>query len=123
MLEHLRRVLDLAARYDYEYWLQQEMSAHAGMFLSEGAQDLLPADLRGQAPAVAVVAEATAASTAPIVDNYQHAGIRGDLSRLGPAVRCRCQTTRAREILCFIASRPHRRAPRTIIDTFWRTSI
>ena len=26
MLEHLRRVLDLAARYDYEYWLRQEAS-------------------------------------------------------------------------------------------------
>src|SRR5207247_1747950 len=30
-------------------------------------------------------------------------------------------TRRARDILCFIASRPHRRAPKdTIIDTFWR---
>ena len=35
MLEHLRRVLDLAARYDYEYWLQQEMSAHPEVFLSK----------------------------------------------------------------------------------------
>ena len=26
MLEHLRRALDLALRYDYEYWLQRELT-------------------------------------------------------------------------------------------------
>jgi DNA-binding SARP family transcriptional activator/Flp pilus assembly protein TadD len=130
MLEHLRRVLDLAARYDYEYWLQQEMSAHAEMFLSEGAQDLLPPDLRGQAPAsaapaLAVVADPTAFSAAkpPIVDltinMLGSVEIFRDRSR--PFAADAWTTRRAREILCFIASRPHRRAPKdTIVDTFWR---
>src|SRR6185312_584718 len=38
MLEHLRRALDLAARYDYEYWLRQEVSTHPALFASEDAQ-------------------------------------------------------------------------------------
>ena len=129
MLEHLRRVLDLAARYDYEYWLQQEMAAHASMFLSEGAQDLLPADLRGQAPAVtpalAVVTETTASSTAkpPIVDLTINmlGSVEIFRDRARPFAADAWTTRRAREILCFIASRPHRRAPKdTIVDTFWR---
>jgi ATP/maltotriose-dependent transcriptional regulator MalT/DNA-binding SARP family transcriptional activator len=129
MLEHLRRVLDLAARYDYEYWLRQEMSAHATMFLSEGAQDLLPPDLRGQTPtftpAVAFV-EGTAAALpakSPIVDLTMNmlgsVEIFRDSAR--PFAPDAWTTRRAREILCFIASRPHRRAPKdTIVDTFWR---
>src|SRR5205814_5545549 len=48
VLEQLRRALDLAARYDYEYWLRQEVAHHPEIFTSEDAQELLPADLRGQ---------------------------------------------------------------------------
>lgn len=129
MLEHLRRVLDLAARYDYEYWLRQEMSQHATMFLSEGAQDLLPADLRGQAPTVApsvsVIADVAASLPAkpPIVDltinMLGSVEVFRDSAR--PFAADAWTTRRAREILCFIASRPHRRAPKdTIVDTFWR---
>ncbi|MGH9846098.1 MAG: tetratricopeptide repeat protein, partial [Blastocatellia bacterium] len=32
MMERIRRVLDLATRYDYEYWLQREISAHPRLF-------------------------------------------------------------------------------------------
>jgi ATP/maltotriose-dependent transcriptional regulator MalT/DNA-binding SARP family transcriptional activator len=128
-LEHLRRVLDLAARYDYEYWLRQEMTTHSPMFLSEGAQDLLPADLRGQTPTItpvaAVVADAPVALPAkpPIVDltinMLGSVEIFRDWAR--PFAADAWTTRRAREILCFIASRPHRRAPKdTIVDTFWR---
>ena len=130
MLEHLRRVLDLAARYDYEYWLRQEMSVHPAMFLSEGAQELLPMDLRGQAlnlatRSIAAVAEPPAALPAksPIVDltinMLGSVEIFRDWAR--PFATDAWTTRRAREILCFIASRPHRRAPKdTIVDTFWR---
>ena len=46
MLEHLRRTIDLAVRYDYEYWLQREALAHAELFATEEAAELLPSDLR-----------------------------------------------------------------------------
>src|SRR5207245_5636107 len=61
MLEHLRRFLDLAVRYDYEYWLRHEVAARPEIFTSEDAQELLPADLRGQ---LAVVPQLT---TDPVV--------------------------------------------------------
>src|SRR6185295_11277891 len=46
MLKHLRRALDLAARYDYEYWLKHEVAAHPALFSGEEAIELLPADVR-----------------------------------------------------------------------------
>ena len=129
MLEHLRRVLDLAARYDYDYWLRQEISLHGAMFRSEGAQDLLPSDLRGHAsaitPSVAVVLEVPDPLPAkpPIVDltinMLGSVEIFRDWAR--PFAADAWTTRRAREILCFVASRPHRRAPKDmIVDTFWR---
>jgi DNA-binding SARP family transcriptional activator len=128
MLEHLRRGLDLAARYDYEYWLRQEMAAHQDLFLSESAQELLPPDLRGQ-----TVAAAPAASIAevPVIIPVKPPLVDLTIKMLGsveifrdsarPFAADAWTTRRAREILCFIASRPHYRAPKeTIIDTFWR---
>jgi len=57
MLEHLRRVLDLAARYDYEYWLRQEIASHPALFASEDARELLPPDLITQVEEVSVDAK------------------------------------------------------------------
>src|SRR3981081_3542358 len=73
MLAHLRRVLDLAARYDYEYWLRQEIAAHPELFASEDARDLLPSDLIPQAASVSQVATErvsaqVAVLTTPLVD-------------------------------------------------------
>ena len=45
---HLRRAVDLALRYDYEYWLQREVVDRPEMFGSEEAVELLPAELREQ---------------------------------------------------------------------------
>lgn len=125
MLEHLRRALDLAARYDYEYWLSQEIAAHPALFASEDAQELLPPDMRGAArPAPAPVQAAPAVlAERPLVDLT--------INMLGPVEIFRdwarpfaadaWTTRRARDILCFISSRPHHRAPKdAIIDTFWR---
>ncbi len=50
-IAHLRRALDLAARYDYEYWLQREVGAHTQLFAAPDARELLPPDLREQVPA------------------------------------------------------------------------
>ncbi len=125
MLESLRRALDLAARYDYEYWLRQEIAAHPKLFESEDAQELLPPDLRGRAPAPAPVVSAPAVVTesAPLLDLTitMLGSIEIFRDRARPFAADAWTTRRARDILCFIASRPHRRAPKdTIVDTFWR---
>ena len=126
MLEYLRRVMDLAARYDYDYWLRQEIAHRPSLFASDLAQEILPADLRAQVPAVATVAPqpvtATDLTPGPLVDLT--------LNMLGPVEIFRdparpfapdaWTTRRARDILCFIVSRRHHRAPKdTIIDMFW----
>jgi two-component SAPR family response regulator/tetratricopeptide (TPR) repeat protein len=134
-LEHLRRALDLAARYDYEYWLQRWVAEYPQVFSAQDAAELLPADLREQLPVTgaldaAVAAAASAARTPSVVVAPQ--GPTVDLTvRLFGAVEIfrdparafkpdAWVTRRARDILCFIASRRHRRASKdTIIDTFW----
>jgi LuxR family maltose regulon positive regulatory protein len=128
MIEHLRRALDLAARYDYEYWLRQEIQRCPELFATEDALDLLPADLREQTsallqhPAEPATPPAIALAPRPLVDLT--------INMLGPVEIVRdpdrplagdaWTTRRARDILCFIASRRHHRTPKdTIIDTFW----
>jgi DNA-binding SARP family transcriptional activator/Tfp pilus assembly protein PilF len=131
MLEHLRRVLDLAARYDYEYWLRQEIESHPALFASEYARELLPADLVTQVvnasaavqPNLEPLMTPAAVLTKPLVDlTINMLGpveIVRDLAR--PFAADAWTTRRARDILCFIASRSHHRTPKdTIIDTFWR---
>jgi LuxR family maltose regulon positive regulatory protein len=127
-LEHLRRALDLAARYDYDYWLRQEIAHRPDLFASEDVQEMLPVDLRGQvvaAPAASgqsIETQLVELPTRPIVDL--------SVNMLGPVEIFRdparpfaadaWTTRRARDILCFIASRRHRRASKDmIIDTFW----
>lgn len=126
MFECLRRALDLAARYDYDYWLRQEIAHRPSLFASDVAQEMLPADLRAQLPTIMV-------STAqPMTTPNLSPGPLVDLTvnMLGPVEIFRdparsfaadaWTTRRARDILCFIVSRRHHRAPKdTIIDTFW----
>jgi ATP/maltotriose-dependent transcriptional regulator MalT/DNA-binding SARP family transcriptional activator len=124
MVEHLRRAVDLAVRYDYEYWLKREMAANLELFSREEATELLPADWRAQsigvqAPSVPVTIQLT---TRPVTDLTVNmlgpVEIFRDRSRR-PAVDA-WTTRRARDIFCFIASRRHRRASKdSIIDTFW----
>lgn len=128
MIKHLKRALDLAARYDYEYWLKLEVARHPSLFATEEANALLPADLRDIAdasagtPEVVVDRGQAVISTKPVTDLT--------INLLGPVeiVRDRARpmaadawtTRRARDILCFIISRRHHRASKEIIiDTFW----
>jgi LuxR family maltose regulon positive regulatory protein len=127
LLENLRRALDLAARYDYDYWLRQEMAVYPAVFSSEEAQDLLPADLRGaptRAPVPpAVIAAAQVTAPAPLVDLTisMLGSVEIYRDRARPFAADAWTTRRSRDILCFISSRPHRRAPKdSIVDTFWR---
>jgi len=131
MLERLRRALDLAARYDYEYWLRQELEHCPKLFATEDALELLPADLRER---VSVISQQPAGPVTQTVIAFA-AGSLVDLTinMLGPVEIVRdparplagdaWTTRRARDILCFIASRPHHRTPKdTIIDMFWGES-
>ncbi len=130
MLAHLRRALELAARYDYEYWLQREVANHPELFAAEEAAELLPTEVREQLPSLR-------ARTRPTLPGVQveteiEVKVLTDLSinMLGPIEIFRdparplgadaWTTRRARDILCFIASRRHRRASKdSIIEAFW----
>ena len=126
MFEHLRRALDLAARYDYDYWLRQEIVHRPALFASDIAQEMLPQDLRAQLATIADAQPEPVAATeitpGPLVDLT--------INMLGPVEIFRdparpfasdaWTTRRARDILCFVVSRRHHRAPKdAIIDTFW----
>jgi ATP/maltotriose-dependent transcriptional regulator MalT/DNA-binding SARP family transcriptional activator len=137
MIAHLRRALDLAARYDYEYWLRREVSASPRLFASQEARSLLPPELSEQvaSAADAPARVATGALVMPAGAEAVAPKPSADLTirMLGPVEIFRdparslaadaWTTKRARDILCFIASRRHRRASKdTIIDTFWGES-
>jgi LuxR family maltose regulon positive regulatory protein len=127
MLERLRRALDLAARYDYDYWLRREMATHSQLFATPEAAELLPPDARAylasrvvlRAPAAQPVKEALSAPLADLTINLLgHVEIFRDPKRLFASDAW--TTRRSHDILCFIASRRHHRASKeTIIDTFW----
>jgi LuxR family transcriptional regulator, maltose regulon positive regulatory protein len=131
MLEHLRRALDLAARYDYEYWLQREVMNNPRFFSQPEAAELLPPDVREQLAASAGRGAQKVAQPARVLETSQQQPVTDlTLKMLGPVEIFRdparplaadaWTTKRARDILCFIASRRHRRASKdTIIDTFW----
>ena len=46
MLPHVQRALDLAARFDYEYWLREQIKQNPVLFYDEEVIELLPLDLR-----------------------------------------------------------------------------
>jgi ATP/maltotriose-dependent transcriptional regulator MalT/DNA-binding SARP family transcriptional activator len=131
-LGHLRRALELAVRYDLEYWLRREVERDPRLFSSEEAQKLLPADLRQRLSALQSRPPAPRAP-APLARAASAAQPSSDLTinMLGPVEIFRdpsrplspdaWTSRRARDILCFIASRQHRRASKdTLVDTFWR---
>jgi LuxR family transcriptional regulator, maltose regulon positive regulatory protein len=133
VLEHLRRALELAARYDYEYWLQREVTNNPALFTAEGAADFLPVDLKEQlplllghkAPAIANSVVELALENKSLTDlTINMLGtieILRDPAR--PLSADAWTTRRARDILCFIASRRHRRVSKdAIIDAFWGES-
>jgi LuxR family maltose regulon positive regulatory protein len=137
-LEHLRRVLDLAARYDYEYWLRRWAAEYPQVLTMPDALDLLPADLREQLPSLSesraardgAMAGENLGRTRPAVVVPAQPAADLTINMLGaveifrdparPFAADAWVTRRARDILCFIASRRHRRASKdTIVDTFW----
>ncbi|HKS30295.1 MAG TPA: BTAD domain-containing putative transcriptional regulator [Pyrinomonadaceae bacterium] len=129
-LEHLRRAVDLAARYDYEYWLKRQVERHRELFSNAEAAEVLPTDLRALLAAAPQTKEPEVAQASPITVVSQKPVTDLTINMLGPVEIFRdparplaadaWTTKRARDILCYIASRRHRRASKdVIIDTFW----
>ncbi|HEX8163937.1 MAG TPA: BTAD domain-containing putative transcriptional regulator [Pyrinomonadaceae bacterium] len=130
-LGHLRRALELAVRYDLEYWLRREVERNPRLFSLEEAQKLLPADLRRRLSALqseppppreaapaARAASASESSSDLVINMLGPVEIYRERAR--PLAPEAWTSKRARDILCFIASRQHRRASKdTIIDAFW----
>jgi ATP/maltotriose-dependent transcriptional regulator MalT/DNA-binding SARP family transcriptional activator len=129
MMDCLTRAVELAVRYDYDFWLKREVSTNSNLFATEEAAELLPSDIRA---VISGAKQAEKVATAPRFDVQLTQRPVTDLTinMLGPVEIVRdptrplaadaWTTRRARDILCFIASRRHRRASKdTIIDMFW----
>jgi len=130
-LELLSRALDLAARYDYEYWLQRQVAQRPHLFAAPQVLELLPPELREQLVAHPAPGEAKplrqpqAVITTPLADLTIRILGPIEISRdpARPFAADAWTTKRARDILCYIASRRHRRASKeSIIDIFWGES-
>jgi LuxR family maltose regulon positive regulatory protein len=126
-LEHLRRAVELAVRYDYEYWLRRKVEQNPRLFSSEQSNKLLPGDLRRRLSAVQAEPPPAREPSPPAhqpasdltINMLGLVEIYRDPSR--PLAPDAWTSKRARDILCFIASRQHRRASKdTLVDTFWR---
>jgi DNA-binding SARP family transcriptional activator len=135
-LQHLRRGIDLAIRYDYSYWLASEAAAAQGLFraaIDRGlAVDYLSQVVPMQSLGVEAAESAGVRQIKPqppvelIIErpNYDLA-----INMLGPAeiyrdpsdtLKDAWRLTKALHILCYIASRRNRRAPKdTLVDLFW----
>lgn len=122
----LQRVLDLVARYDYDYWLRGQMRVLPDLFKQEDIAERLPADLREvlQKPAERrkVTREILAVALEPVTDlNVKVLGpvdIFRDATK--PFAADAWTTRRARDIFCYIATSKHRRVAKDIlIEAFW----
>lgn len=124
MLRCLRRAIDLAVSYDYEHWLQGEVASNPRLFVGPEAALLLAPDMREHlatasfkpaAPSIIVASQPVTDLTITLLG---HVEIFRDPAH--PLTGDVWSTRRARDILCFVASRPHRRASKDIIiDAFW----
>ncbi len=130
-IEYLRRAVELAIRYDYEYWLQREVRRQTELFALPEAAELLPTELQELVRQAAPLPPRTARVESPLLGSPSVTDLTINL--LGaveifrdpqrPFAADAWTTRRARDILCFIATRPHRRAAKdTIMDTFWGAS-
>lgn len=121
------RVLDLSARYDYDFWLRREIRRVPSLFAIEDIADRLPSDLRAElsrSPGSEEAAVHTSFMPAPaLIDLTIRVLGPVDIFRdpSQPFAKDAWTTRRARDIFCFIATSKHRRVAKDVlIDTFWR---
>lgn len=134
MFAPAQRALDLATRFDYEYWLRMEIERHQLLFAEPEIIEKLPLDLRenikrqtadsNQQSTQKIEANVNRqlATTAPIVDLtlklLGHVEIFRDAAK--PFAPDAWTTRRARDIFCFIATSRFRRVEKELlIETFW----
>ncbi len=127
MMPHLQRALDLAARFDYEYWLGQEIKKYPDLFKDEDIIEKLPLDLRDNLAAAKPqikaqniqIIESAEKITDLTIKVLGHVDIFRDRSK--PFAADAWTTRRARDIFCHITTSPHRRVSKDIlIDEFWK---
>lgn len=129
MVAPARRVLDLSARFDYEYWLKKAIRNNPALFGHEDILERLPPDLRQivENPETTVPDQAHPISALPL-STVQLTDLT--IKVLGPVEIYRdpskpfaadaWTTRRSRDIFCYIATRKHRRVGKDVlIDTFW----
>lgn len=124
---HVQRVLDLSARFDYDFWLRREMRKSPALFAMEEIAERLPADLRGeiesqpavrQSEVIQALPEVPATLTDLTINVLGPVDIFRDVSK--PFAPDAWTTRRARDIFCYIATSKHRRVAKDVlIDTFW----
>jgi LuxR family maltose regulon positive regulatory protein len=123
---HVQRVLDLSARFDYDYWLRREIRRNPALFAIEEIAERLPADLRDEFSGKRSVDLETSAPTREIIASLTDLTINvlgpvdifRDVSR--PFAADAWTTRRARDIFCYIATSKHRRVAKdVVIDMFW----
>jgi LuxR family maltose regulon positive regulatory protein len=126
MIAPVSRVLDLSARFDYDYWLRGEIRRLHGLFSDEDIIDKLPPDLRTELSASGEQPPAIPGSareiTAPVTDlTIKLLGpVEIHRDRASPFAPDAWSTRRARDIFCYIASSKHRRVAKDLlIEVFW----
>lgn len=124
-VEPVRHTLDLSARFDYDYWLRNEIRRNPRLFGIEEIAERLPADLRRELEA-GRTAPAPASSVwvpTPLLTDLTirvlgHAEIYRDPDK--PFAPDAWTTRRARDIFCYIATSKQRRVPKDVlIEAFW----
>jgi LuxR family maltose regulon positive regulatory protein len=129
MVDPVMRLLDLAARYDYEYWLARAIERVPAIFEYEDIYERLPQDLK-EVLADAKTIKTVPAATSPIAAEAPEHLTDLTVKVLGPAEIFRdasmpfaadaWTTRRARDIFCYIATRKNRRVAKDIlIEAFW----
>jgi DNA-binding SARP family transcriptional activator len=120
---HVNRVLDLSARYDYDFWLRREIRRNPALFAIEEIAERLPSDLREELSAPDPLPQAgAAAGDSPLTDLTVN--VLGPVEiyrdRSSPFAPDAWTTRRARDIFCYIATSKHRRVPKDVlIEAFW----
>lgn len=131
MLPPAQRALDLATRFDYEYWLREEINRNPTLFSDTDIIEKLPLDLRGliesresriEKKTLDTLPSALSTGVAPVVDLtlklLGHIEIYRDASK--PFAPDAWTTRRARDIFCYIATSRFRRVEKELlIETFW----
>ena len=142
MMPPIQRALELAARFDYEYFLREETKRNPALFSNEEIIEKLPLDLRESINQTIKAERVTLKPKKP--DSVQRSAFSVQTSESAPVVDLTLKllghveiyrdptkqfapdawtTRRARDIFCFIATSRHRRVNKDVlIDTFWADS-